>query len=172
MKILGWGCRGGQSLWTGMRNLSWFMFGVKYYLEIWFLHTTRLLRHQISQKNVKKTTNFFEGHSKDHSSISPKNIFFWLIWTILTWEFSRSKKFDPQGHKGQKDQQRPNVSKLDFRIFRGLTMVPQHAKRSYKVTWRPIEIRFWEMTTPEPKMGPADQKISSDKIFLKIKKNH
>jgi hypothetical protein len=57
---------------------------VKYYLEIWFLHTTRLLMHQISQENVKKATKFFKGHSKDHSSISPKYIFFWLMWTVLT----------------------------------------------------------------------------------------
>jgi hypothetical protein len=120
-------------LWTGMRNLSWFMFGVKYYLEIWFLHTTRLLTHQISQENVKKATQFLKAIAKTTASFHQKIIFFGLIWTVSTWEFSRSKKFDPQGRKGQKDQQRPNVSKLDFRIFRGLTMVPQHAKRSYKV---------------------------------------
>jgi hypothetical protein len=50
---------------------------VKYYLEIWILHTNRLLRHQISQENVKKATQFFKGHSKDHSSISSKNHIFW-----------------------------------------------------------------------------------------------
>ena len=62
--------------------------------------------------------------------------------------------------KAKKANIRPNDSKLDFRIFRGLAMVPQHAKRSYKVPWRPIGIRFWEMTTPEPKKGPTSQKIS------------
>ena len=71
--------------------------------------------------------------------------------------------------KAKKANIRPNDSKLDFRIFRGLAMVPQHAKRSYKLPWRPIGIRFWETTTPEPKTVPADQKISSDKKVLKIK---
>ena len=71
--------------------------------------------------------------------------------------------------KAKKANIRPNDSKLDFRIFRGLAMVPQHAKRSYKVPWRPIGIRFWETTTPEPKIGPAGQKISSDKKLIKIK---
>ena len=73
--------------------------------------------------------------------------------------------------KAKKANIRPNDSKLDFRIFRGLAMVPQHAKRSYKVPWRPVWIRFWETTTPEPKIGPAGQKISSDKKLIKIKKN-
>ena len=74
--------------------------------------------------------------------------------------------------KAKKANIRPNDSKLDFRIFRGLAMVPRHAKRSYKVPWRPNGIRFWETTTPEPKKGPAAQKISSDKKLMKIKKTH
>jgi hypothetical protein len=36
------------------------------------LHTTRLLRHYVSQENVKKAKKFCKGHSKDHSSISSK----------------------------------------------------------------------------------------------------
>ena len=71
--------------------------------------------------------------------------------------------------KAKKANIRPNDSKLDFRIFRGLAMVPQHAKRSYKVPWRPIRIRFWETTSPEPKTDPAGQKISSDKKLIIIK---
>jgi hypothetical protein len=58
-----------------MGNLSWFMFGVKYYLEIWFLHTTRLLGHQISQENVKKTTTFFKGHKQRPQLHFTKKIF-------------------------------------------------------------------------------------------------
>ena len=73
--------------------------------------------------------------------------------------------------KAKKANIRPNDSKLDFRIFRGLAMFPQHAKRSYKVPWRPIGIRFWETTAPEPKKGPAGQKISSDKKFNEYQKN-
>ena len=71
--------------------------------------------------------------------------------------------------KAKKANIRPNGSKLDFRIFRGLATVPQHAKRSYKVPRRPIAIRFLETTTPEPKIGPAGQKISSAKKLIKIK---
>ena len=48
-------------------------------------------------------------------------------------------------------------------------MVPQHAKGSYKVPWRPFGIRFWETTALEPKIGPAGQKILSDKKLIKIK---
>ena len=71
--------------------------------------------------------------------------------------------------KNKKANIRPNDSKLDFRIFRGLAMVSQHARRSFKVPWRPIGIRFWETTTPVPKIGPAGQKISSDNKLIKIK---
>ena len=56
---------------------------------------------------------------------------------------------------------RPNVVKLDFWKFKGQTMVPQHALKSYKVTWRPIGIPFLETTTPEPKMGSASQKLQN-----------
>ena len=48
-------------------------------------------------------------------------------------------------------------------------MVPRHAKRSYKVPWRQIVIRFWEKTALEPKKGPVGQKISADKKLIKIK---
>ena len=150
-----------------MGNLNWFMFGVKYYLEIWFLHTTGLLRHQRSQKNVKKATKFFKGHSKDHSSILSKNYIFLPYVDRFDIRIQPNEGIWPPRPKAKKTNIRPNVSKLDFRIFRGLTMVSQHAKGSYKMLWRPIGIRFWETTTPEPKMG---QKISSDQIFLKVKK--
>ena len=74
--------------------------------------------------------------------------------------------------KAKKANIRPNDSKLDFRIFKGLAMVPQDAKRSYKVPWSPVWIRFWETRTPEPKTGPEGQKISSDKKLLKVIKTH
>ena len=56
---------------------SWILVGVNFmnaYSSFGhqFLHTTRLLRYQISQENVKKATTFFKGHCKDHSSISLK----------------------------------------------------------------------------------------------------
>ena len=38
-----------------------------------------------------------------------------------------------------------------------------------EATWMPIRIRFLETRTPEPKKGPAGQKISSDKKLMKIK---
>jgi hypothetical protein len=79
------------------------------------------------------------------------------------------KEFDPQGHKGQKNKQRPHVSKLDFQIFKGLTMVSQHSKGSYKVPWSPIGIRFWERQPQNQKRVPR-VKISSDKKILNIKK--
>ena len=34
---------------------------VKYYSDMWFLHTSRLLRHQWSQKNQKRLKKIFEG---------------------------------------------------------------------------------------------------------------
>ena len=77
----------------------------------------------------------------------------------------------PKAIKANKADIRPNLSKVDVWIFRTLTMVSQHSKRSYKVPWRPIGIEFWETTTPEPRMGPAGQKTSSDRKLLKIKVN-
>ena len=79
------------------------------------------------------------------------------------------RNLTPKAIKAKKADIRPNVSKLDFRIFKALMMVSQHSRQSYKVPWRPMGIKFWETTTPEPKMGPTGQKISSDKKFLKIK---
>ena len=57
---------------------------------------------------------------------------------------------------------------MDYCKFKGQSLDPQDAKRSYKVPWRPIGISFWEITTPEPKKGLAGQKTSSDK---KLQKN-
>ena len=75
----------------------------------------------------------------------------------------------PKAIKAKKAAIRPNLAKLDCCKFKGQTMDFQHAKRSYKVSWRPIRTPFGEMTTPEPKKGSAGQKTSSDEKLLKIK---
>ena len=46
-----------------------------------------------------------------------------------------------KGHKNQKGWHIPNVSKLDFLIFRGLTMVSQHFKGSYRVSKKLLKSR-------------------------------
>ena len=73
------------------------------------------------------------------------------------------KEFDPQGHKGQM------FLNWIFGFLRVQQWTSKNTEGSYKVPWRPIGIRFWETTTPEPEKGPAGQKISSDKKTLKIK---
>ena len=112
----------------------------------WTSKVSRTLRKiEKGQKKIQRPQTRPQLHSYHRSNLSLKAI------------------------KAKKAKIRPNDSKLDFRIFRGLAMVPQHAKRSYKVPWRPIGIRFWETTTPEPKKGPAGPKTSSGKKLIKIK---
>ena len=82
------------------------------------------------------------------------------------------RNLTPKAVKAKKADIRPNISKLDFQILRGLTISSQHSMGSYKVPWRPIQIRFWEKMTPEPKKDPAGQKISLVKNLLKTKKTH
>ena len=71
--------------------------------------------------------------------------------------------------KAKKTAIRPNLAKLDCCKFKGQTIDSQYAKRYYKVSWRPIGIKFSETTTPEPEIGPPGQKISSDKKLKKSK---
>ena len=79
---------------TRTEFLAWLILGMEYYLHKWFLHTTGLLRYhgpQKSQDNFQRPQiHFFRNL-----------LFFCLIWTVLTWEVSLSKPFDPQGHKGK-----------------------------------------------------------------------
>ena len=58
-------CKGKKSIpfsqWTRMEYRQRKLFGMNYCSDIWFLHTTGLLRHQGSQKKFKKAKKKFEG---------------------------------------------------------------------------------------------------------------
>ena len=117
----------------------------------------------------KGQKNFLRPQTRPQLHLLKFCNFFALCGPFRHKNFADRSDLSLKAIKAKKANIRPNYSKLDFRIFRGLAMVPQHAKRSYKVPWRPIRIRFCETTTPEPKIGPAGQKISSDKKLIKIK---
>ena len=121
------------------------------------------------QKN-KKGQNFFQRpQTRPQLHLLKFCNFFALCGPFWRKNSADCSDLSLKAIKAKKANIRPNDTKLDFRIFRGLAMVSQHAKRTYKVPWGPIGIRFWETTTPEPKTGPAGQKISSDKELIKIK---
>ena len=56
------------------------------------------------QKNKKRTNFFSKAIGKATATLIEILYFFCLIWTVLTLEFGRLKRFEPQGHKGQKGQ--------------------------------------------------------------------
>ena len=120
------------------------------------------------QKNKKGQFSFQRPQTRPQLHLL--NSLFFCLLSGLFWIKNSADRSDLslKAIKAKKANIRPNESNLDFRIFRGLAMVLQHAKRSYKVPWRPIGIRFWETTTPEPKIDPTGQKISSDKKLIKI----
>ena len=125
--------------------------------------------HWTSRKIKKGQKNFQRPQTRPQLHLLKFCNFFVLCGPFRHKNSADQSDLSLKAIKTKKANIRPNDSKLDFRIFRGLAMVPQHAKRSYKVPWRPIGIRFWEMTTPEPKIDPAGQKISPDQKLIKIK---
>ena len=141
----------------------------KCYSHTWFLHTTGLLRYQGPQEKIKKANKISKAIAKATAPFIEILYFFALCGLFWHKNSGDQKNLTPKAIKAKKADIRPNVYKLNFWIFRGLTMVFQHSNGSYKVPWRPIGIRFWETTTAEPKKGPVGQKISSDKKLLKIK---
>ena len=159
-----------MTLCAGMEILAWFLVEGKYYLHTWFLCTTGLLRYQGPPEKWKKAKKKFQRpQTRPQLHLLKFCNFFALCGPFWHKNSADRSNLSLKAIKAKKANIRPNDSKLDFRIFRGLAMVPQHAKRSYKVPWRPIGIRFWETTTPEPKIGPAGQKILFDKKLRKIK---
>ena len=119
---------------------------------------------------MKKAKKIFKGLTKGHTSILLKFYnFFALCGPFGLKNIANRRNLTPKAIQAKKTAIRPNLAKLDCCNFKGQTMDSQHAKRSYKVPWRPIRTPFWEMTTPEPKKGPAGQKTSPDEKLLKIK---
>ena len=153
------------------------MVGVKYYSQIWYLHTTGLLRYHGPQENWKRPRKFSKAVPKATLQfylnfiifllyiLYLKNIeilyFYPIFWpnNSATWRNLVLKAI-----KTKKTAIRPNVAKLDCCKFKGQTMVPQYPKRSFKVPWRPIRMPFWEMTTLNQKSVPRVKKLHLTKI--------
>ena len=144
-------------IWTGMEILPWFWVGGEILLTymIFAYHLT----YEVSRKMKKRSKNF----PMPQLHLLKFYNFFALCGPFWHKNSANWRNLTPKTIKAKKADIRPNVSKLDFWIFTGLRMVSQHTKGSYKVPWSPIGIRFWEMTTPKPKMCLAGQKISTDK---------
>ena len=80
-------------------------------LDIGLLHPSRLLRHEISQKKLKRPKKFFEGHVKDQ--IEKKRIFLYFFCpNMIKWlrKFSQCRRFDLQGLKDQKGHKKAEYS--------------------------------------------------------------
>ena len=64
------------SLGTQMEYPQQKMFGMKYCSNIWFMHTTGLFRHQLSQKNLKRTKKFWRSNKSPKPKISKFYVIF------------------------------------------------------------------------------------------------
>ena len=65
-----------KAQWTGMEYWQQKLFGMKYCSDIWFLHTTGLLRHQRSQKNLKRPKKNLKAKPKVQNPKFQKFIIF------------------------------------------------------------------------------------------------
>ena len=139
---------------------------MKYYSHKWFLHTTGFLRYHGPQKNFQRPRKF----SKAIPKATPQ--FYWNFIIALCGPFwprnsANRRNLTPNAIKAKKTTLRPNVAKLDCYKFKGQTMVPQHAKRSYKVFWRPSGYPFEKWQLQNQKSVPRDKNF----IWQKITKN-
>ena len=105
------------------------------------LHVTHMVfaYHWTSQvsrtsEKIKKGQENFQRPYKGHRYISQKFYNFFALFGPFRHKNSADRSdLTLKAIKAKKAAIRPNLSNLDFRIFRGLAMVSQHAQRSYKV---------------------------------------
>ena len=90
-------------------------------------HTTGLFMYQGPQEKWKKGPNFFQRpYPRQRVHILKFYGFFALYGPYWHKNSGEQRNLTPKAVKAKKADIRPNVSKLDFWNFRGLTMVSQH----------------------------------------------